>query len=511
MVCRKGGRQVGIRFRIAFSYVIISALAVLVVEVVLAIIVSTDVGADQQSEKLGNQFGALTGAQNAAHENATALGLYATRAAAQQPSMTDQALLADLASKGAAHTDLADGISGTQEATDLGLPAPAVALADLSGHIVKSSPGSGLDRGTPLPVTGTGTSGTVVDNGRFIGWAVEDVNVLRPGRSTGAPQAIGRLYVRLPLLPSAANEQALPPASPSRPTHGVRSLIVPSLIVLLLLCPVGALFGILVQRRLVSRIRRLVTSTGSMAGGDLATRIPVSGTDEIGRLEDGFNQMAERLEEASRAEREGAALSARQAERSRIAHELHDSVSQDMFSLSMLAGGVRRALPEGSLREQVQVMEEVVDHTMREMRALLLELRPVDLCDDGLGSTLTELFESYEERLGIRVLSDLGELGEVALDPAVEHGMLRIVQEAVGNAARHGGATAIGVTAAETEGCITMEIIDNGRGFDTTRSGRGMGLTSMRERVSGLGGSMEISSAAGSGTSVRVTIPTGAK
>jgi signal transduction histidine kinase len=501
----------GIRFRIALSYLSISALAVLVVELVLAIAVSANVGTDQPSAKIGNQVGARSGAENAAHKDAGALGLYATRTATQHPAMTDRDLLTDTAANGTANTGLAGVIGGTDEARNLGLPVPAIALADRSGTIVKSSPGLGLDPGAPLPDNGSATSGTVTDNGRYIGWAVEDVYVLRPGRNAGAQQSIGRLYVRLPLLPSAASAEAVPPASPSRPSNGVDSLIVPSLIVLVLLCPVGALFGILVNRRLVSRIRRLVSSTGSMASGDLATRIPVSGTDEVGRLEDGFNRMAERLEEAGRAEREAAALTARHAERSRIARELHDSVSQDMFSLSMLAGGLRRALPAGTLHEQAQVMEGVVDHTMREMRAMLLELRPVDLHDDGLGSTLAELFRSYEERLGIRVLSDLGDLGEVTLEPAAEHGMLRIVQEALGNAARHGGATAIGVTAAEGEGRVTMEIIDNGRGFDTASTSHGMGLASMRERVSGLGGSVEIRSTPGTGTSVRVTIPVGAK
>ncbi|MFA1537804.1 sensor histidine kinase [Actinomadura monticuli] len=197
-------------------------------------------------------------------------------------------------------------------------------------------------------------------------------------------------------------------------------------------------------------------------------------------------------------------------ERTRIARELHDSVSQDLFSLSLLAGGMRRALPaDSALLRQAEAMERTVDHTMREMRAMLLELRPVALEDAGLVAALQELCRAYEARLGIQISADVGDL---QVEPAVELAVLRVAQEALGNAARHGGAQDIELSVAEVEGHVVMAISDRGRGFDPVRAGarHGMGLALMRERVTELGGTFDLASAPGSGTTVRVRIPGGA-
>jgi signal transduction histidine kinase len=210
------------------------------------------------------------------------------------------------------------------------------------------------------------------------------------------------------------------------------------------------------------------------------------------------------------AERDAAGSQARLAERTRIARELHDSVSQQLFSLNLLAGGMRRALPpESELRRQAESMERTVDRTMREMRAMLLELRPVGLEDAGLVAALDELCLAYEARLGIRVSADVD---DVRMDPPVEHAVLRVVQEALANAARHGGADEIELSVAEVQGHVVVAISDRGRGFDTAHVGQrhGLGLDLMRERVTELGGSVDVVSAPARGTTVRVRIPAGA-
>src|SRR5207245_8173517 len=136
------------------------------------------------------------------------------------------------------------------------------------------------------------------------------------------------------------------------------------------------------------------------------------------RLESNFNEMASRLEAAVARERVLAEKGARLAERSRISRELHDSISQDLFSLSLLAGGLEKALPADSpVREEVQTMAETVQSTNREMRALLLELRPTTLDEKGLVPALEELATTYSARLGIKVSADVE---PVAMAPTAE-------------------------------------------------------------------------------------------
>ncbi|MEO3860258.1 histidine kinase [Acrocarpospora sp. B8E8] len=141
-------------------------------------------------------------------------------------------------------------------------------------------------------------------------------------------------------------------------------------------------------------------STGAAAQGDFRPRVAVTGGDEVGQLEESFNRMTERLESALDAERAAGQAEARQAERVRIARELHDSISQDLFSLSLLAAGMRRAAPD-RLRRESEAMESTATRAMREMRAILLELRPVALEDAGLVPAIEELCRAYTSRLGL--------------------------------------------------------------------------------------------------------------
>jgi signal transduction histidine kinase len=318
-------------------------------------------------------------------------------------------------------------------------------------------------------------------------------------KGTGTSRVIGAVFVLAPPKISGA-----PRDTPPGP------VVAAGAAVLVLIVPVGALFGLLTTRRLIRRVRRLAQVTTTMADGDLRPRVEISGADEIGRLEDGFNRMAERLSETLHAERGRADADGRRTERARISRELHDSISQDLFSLSLLAGGMRKALPEGSgLRPEAQTMERTAARAMREMQALLLELRPVVLDDLGLVPAIAELCGAYEERLGIRVEPALA---DVRLEPVAESAVLRIVQEAVGNAVRHGVPEKVRVTLAGGDGQVRLEISDDGRGFDVGRAGErhGMGLDLMRERAAELGGALEVTSAPGDGTTVRVRLPEGA-
>ena len=301
----------------------------------------------------------------------------------------------------------------------------------------------------------------------------------------------------------------VPAAAPG--PGGIRassSLITTGLVVLLVAVPAGLAFGLLSTRRLTRRLKRLAASTLEVADGGFEGRIPVSGTDEVAQLEENFNRMAGRLQASVDAQRQLAEANARHQERSRIARELHDSISQELFSLSVLAGGLRRALPPGSpVLAEVETMERTAGDTMREMQGLLLALRPVALEEAGLASALEQVCAAYRARLGVEVRA---ELEPVALPSALEHAILRVTQEALANAVRHSGAEVIWVRLHGGPDRVTLEVADDGRGFDAGAphaAGGGLGLRAMRDRTAEQGGQLAISSAPGTGTVVYASFP----
>nr|WP_055506101.1 ATP-binding protein [Nonomuraea pusilla] len=379
---------------------------------------------------------------------------------------------------------------------------PAEVLTDAYGEIVRSTaPGryaAGGRLGVALPSGGDG--GGVRDaSGGGATWWLSPV-LLRAGEGA-PPRTVGYVYVEAP-------PGWLPPPVPG---EWLAPLLAPGGVVLAVVVPVGLVFGMLATRGLTRRVRRLADVTAAVAAGDFRPRVPVRGADEVATLERSFNAMTDRLGRAVEAAGLAARAEARQAERGRIARELHDSISQDLFSLSLLAGGMRRAAPE-ALRARAESMEQVSARAMREMQALLLELRPVALEDAGLLPAVEEVCAAYETRLGVRVIR---ELAEVALSPQAEHAVLRVVQEAVGNAVRHAAPGEVAVRLSRRDGAagrpgeVVLEVADDGHGFDPgeARARHGMGLALMRERVTELGGGFEVRGGPGGGTTVVAVLP----
>jgi signal transduction histidine kinase len=142
------------------------------------------------------------------------------------------------------------------------------------------------------------------------------------------------------------------------------------------------------------------------------------------------------------------------------------------------------------------------------MQALLLELRPVALEDAGLIPALEELCGAYHDRLGMVVDTDLE---PVELAPPAEHAVLRIVQEALANAVKHAQPTRIRLRLHQQDGQVAVTVSDDGGGFDPSlaeqRHGLGLGL--MRQRIAELGGTLQLDSTPGQGTSVQVLLPRG--
>lgn len=280
-----------------------------------------------------------------------------------------------------------------------------------------------------------------------------------------------------------------------------RPLVTASDLVLLAILPVGVLFGLLMSRRLVHRVQQLEAAVLGVADGDYTITLPTSGRDEIGRLETNFTAMARQLNSATAAERAQAGSDARAAERSRIARELHDSISQHLFAVRMIAGGMRRADPDDG---QAAAIEHIAEEAVRDMHVLLLELRPVSLDSAGLAPALERLCASYRDRLGLSVVA---ELDTVTVSEPAAHSLLRITQEACANAVRHGNAESLTVMLTGADGDIQLAIRDDGIGFDPSGAHAGSGLVHIRERATELGGTATIHSRIGTGTLVAVTLP----
>ncbi len=203
------------------------------------------------------------------------------------------------------------------------------------------------------------------------------------------------------------------------------------------------------------------------------------------------------------------------AERNRLALELHDAVSQKLFGLVLnaeAAGTLLESDPEAA-RAQVAKLQALAREALDELRSLMFELRPPDLERDGLDGTLRKHVDV------LRHLQDAEiELDVVAAQPALppdpgrDGEVLRIAQEALQNALRHAGAKRIAVRLSVDDAGLVLEIEDDGLGFDPDAPGlrsRRLGLTSMEERAERLGGWLEIRSAPGAGTTVRLEVGAG--
>ena len=193
-------------------------------------------------------------------------------------------------------------------------------------------------------------------------------------------------------------------------------------------------------------------------------------------------------------------------ERSRLARELHDSITQTLYSVSILAAALPRVLERDleDAKRTADHMRQVVLGALAEMRTLLFELRPDALDAADLGVLLGQLAASLQGRGRVGV--DLKIDGKVEPPLDIKIGLYRIAQEASNNIARHAGATHVTVALQNLPDRVNLTIQDDGQGFDPDSvPAERMGLRIMRERAEGLGLHLVINSQVGRGTKVAVT------
>lgn len=193
-------------------------------------------------------------------------------------------------------------------------------------------------------------------------------------------------------------------------------------------------------------------------------------------------------------------------ERERIAKELHDGVIQSLFAVGMSLQGAAALAQDEGITVRIEGAVEDIDGAIRDLRNYIFGLRPGILADRQLDQALRELGAEFEERSGVVTVVDVdpgiaAELASIASD------VVQVTREALSNVGRHAEATTCRVSLRRgVEGAVLV-IDDDGRGFEPGAGGKGLGIGNLRDRVTSLGGSLDITSSAGEGTTVRAVLP----
>jgi signal transduction histidine kinase len=251
----------------------------------------------------------------------------------------------------------------------------------------------------------------------------------------------------------------------------------------------------------------LVMIGGAIGGYGLRVRnLEVRGRELESQVEQRTAELMQIEEDLRQSEMEKAITE----ERNRLARDLHDSVTQSIYSLTLLAEAGQRMIKSGDIQQaegNQSRLGDIAQQALQEMRLLVYELRPQVLRSEGLVGALEQRLEAVERRAGInaRMLVEV----EIELPADLEEELYYISTEALNNALKHTKASEVVLSLRADEGSLLLEVKDNGQGFDQelARSKGGMGLASMGERVEKIGGILSIQSERDVGTSIRVSVP----
>ncbi|MFQ6016441.1 MAG: ATP-binding protein, partial [Anaerolineae bacterium] len=312
-------------------------------------------------------------------------------------------------------------------------------------------------------------------------------------------------------------------------------------IVVLGILLIGVTFALIhfLIRRVFWPLQSLMQAAEAMAAGDLSQPVWVRGTAEVEALAAAFDQMrtslqahietqrrwGQELEAQVRARtRELEALvrvrdrlvvkliSAQEEERQRVARELHDETSQALANLVVTLGTMARLTPDIDTRQRLSQVKGRAVETLEDVKRIVLDLRPRLLDDYGLLPAIQWYVEERLGQAGVRATVEV-QGSERRLPPPMETSLFRAVQEAVNNIARHAQASQARVRISWEPELLIIEVEDDGRGFDVqeamsdTKSGRGLGLLGMKERVTLVEGTLTINSAPQAGTRIVIQVP----
>jgi NarL family two-component system sensor histidine kinase LiaS len=287
-------------------------------------------------------------------------------------------------------------------------------------------------------------------------------------------------------------------------TNFSSALLSTLLIALVLAGFAGLISGFIHARWLTRRLDKLEQQAAQWSQGNLTSLSEEQSTDELGDLARRFNEMAAQLNLLMQTRQTLAVME----ERNRLARDLHDSIKQHTFAISMLvntAQGLLGSQPEAA-RERLDQAEKLIYLVQKETENLVYELRPLELEEKALPAALKDYLDDWAKIQQIPVEANLME--DIKLPPLAQYTLFRVAQETLANIARHSRATQVRVELAPQNEHTCLSIQDNGIGFDLEKSGeKGLGLRTMNERVVLIGGQLAIESAPEQGTCIRACVP----
>lgn len=266
------------------------------------------------------------------------------------------------------------------------------------------------------------------------------------------------------------------------------------------------------------RMERISTHITVLSRGNYGQELTLEGNDEISRMATDLNELAGKIQGQVRSLQlladEKAELAgkvhkaATMEERQRLARELHDAVSQQLFALSMMASATIRLIDRdpATAKGQLEQIAEMSQQAQIEMRALLLHLRPVQLSGQTLKQGIERLAEELQNKCTLDFQLAIEDIPE--LSKGTEDHLFRIVQEGIANILRHANATLVKVHVTRKQRALYLSIQDNGKGFDVTIGKKtSYGLKTMEERCEQIGGSFSMKSKQEEGTIIDVKVP----
>ena len=250
---------------------------------------------------------------------------------------------------------------------------------------------------------------------------------------------------------------------------------------------------------------------------DRAKQLEALVQERTAKLAESNKRLRREISERERAEEAREALRrqlihAQEEERRRIARELHDQMGQDLTALNFGLKSLHDAAPK-KLQDAVRPLQDLASQTARDLHRVALELRPSSLDDLGLVKAIRNLAATWSAQCGIEVDVESSQYAPAGISTEIEMAVYRIIQEALNNVAKHSRAKRVTIILHRAAGHIQTIIEDDGRGFDTTKPRRaadhsgGLGLSGIRERLSVLGGSLDIDSAPQQGVTLIARIP----
>lgn len=256
----------------------------------------------------------------------------------------------------------------------------------------------------------------------------------------------------------------------------------------------------------------------TLSSGRLSARMEVENGGAISQVEQSLNELADKIDtqvkSLQRLVDENVQMNAKvkneavTEERQRLARDLHDAVSQQLFALSMLASAAEKTIhsnPELAA-ENIADVSDIARKAQGEMRALLLHLRPVRLNNESLDKGLERLIHELDGKTMIHFEASIDPVS--GLSKGVENHLFRLSQEALSNALRHSEATKVVLSLHEKDQLVVLTIFDNGQGFDPKQEKvASYGLKTMKERAEEIGGHFLLTTHEGEGTSIHIRVP----